>query len=242
MRATLGGLQCQVFPEREAGKPAAAVVLCHGFGAPGDDLVGLYGELVHARPELAKQRFIFPEAPLSLGPGSRAWWMIDFEGLERVNRGDPEALREFRKVEPAGMPAARTALRKLLDEVCAQTKLPLSKIALGGFSQGAMLTTDLSLRLEEAPRALAILSGTLLMEDVWRQKAKARAGLRVLQSHGTQDPILGFDMAKLLEKLLLESGLKVEFVSFQGGHGIPMNVLEKLSALLDDTLESSSRK
>ena len=237
MRATLGGLSCQVFAERDAGKPAGAVVLCHGFGAPGDDLVGLYGELQHMRPELARQRFIFPEAPLSLGAGSRAWWMIDFEGLERVQRGDAKALSEFRKVEPAGMAAARTALRKLVDEVSAQTKLPISKIALGGFSQGAMLATDVTLRLEEGPRALGILSGTLLMEDVWRQKAKARAGLRVLQSHGTQDPLLGFAQAQALRTLLTEAGLKVEFVPFAGGHTIPLNALEKLSALLDDTLK-----
>lgn len=237
MRATIGGLSCQVFPERDPGKPLGAVVLCHGFGAPGDDLVGLYGELQHMRPELARQRFIFPEAPLSLGPGSRAWWLIDFAGLERVQRGDAAALRAFRKIEPEGMPAARAALRKLVDEVSAQTKLPLSKIALGGFSQGAMLSTDVALRLEEAPRALAVLSGTLLLEDVWRQKAKARAGLRVLQSHGTEDPLLGFDLAEALRDLLQEAGCKVDFLPFRGGHTIPLNVLEKLSALLDDTLK-----
>lgn len=237
MRATIGGLSCQVFPERDAGKPAGAVVLCHGFGAPGDDLVGLYGELVHARPELARQRFIFPEAPLSLGPGSRAWWLIDFAGLERVQRGDAGALRAFRKQEPEGMPAARAAHRKLVDEVSAQTKLPISKIALGGFSQGAMLATDVTLRLEEGPRALAVLSGTLLLEDVWRQKAKARAGLRVLQSHGLEDPLLGFDLAEALRDLLKEAGCKVDFLPFRGGHTIPLNVLEKLSALLDDTLK-----
>jgi len=235
MRATLGGLTCQVFAESEAGKPRGAVVLCHGFGAAGDDLVPLYGELVHMRPELAKQRFIFPEAPLSVGPGSRAWWMIDMTGLELMQQGDLKALREFRKSEPAGLPQARTMLRKLVDEVSAQTKLPISKISLGGFSQGAMITTDVTLRLEEAPRCLAILSGTLLMEDVWRQKAKARAGLRVLQSHGTEDPLLGFTSAEWLRDLLTEAGLKVDFVPFRGGHTIPLNVLEKLSALLDDT-------
>ena len=235
MRATLGGLSCQVFAESEAGKPRGAVVLCHGFGAPGDDLVGLYGELVHMKPELARQRFIFPEAPLSLGPGSRAWWLIDMLSIQLMQQGDLKALREFRKNEPEGLAKARTMLRKLIDEVCAQTKLPISKISLGGFSQGAMLATDVTLRLEEAPRALAILSGTLLMEDVWRQKAKGRAGLRVLQSHGTEDPILGFTSAEWLRDLLIEAGLKVDFLPFRGGHTIPLNALEKLSSLLDDT-------
>ncbi|MBK7861621.1 MAG: alpha/beta hydrolase fold domain-containing protein [Archangiaceae bacterium] len=242
MRATLGGLSCQVFPESEAGKPAGAVVLCHGFGAPGDDLVPLHGELLHMNPALSKLRFIFPEAPLSLGPGSRAWWLIDFEGIERVNRGDPEALREFRKVEPPGMAAARAALRKLVDEVCVQTKLPISSVVLGGFSQGAMLATDVALRLEEQPRALAILSGTLLIEDVWRQKAKARKGLKVLQAHGTEDPILRFDAAEWLRDLLKEAGCEVDFVPFRGGHTISSNTLEKLSRLLADTSAGGARK
>jgi phospholipase/carboxylesterase len=242
MRATLGGLSCQVFPEKEAGKPEGAVVLCHGFGAPGDDLVPLYAELLHMQPQLANKRFIFPEAPLSLGPGSRAWWLIDFEGLERVNRGDESALREFRKLEPKGMAQARAQLRKLVDEVSVQTKLPVGRIALGGFSQGAMISTDVALRLEEQPGALAILSGTLLIEDVWRQRAKARAGLKVLQTHGTEDPLLTFQAAEWLRDLLIEAGCIVEFVPFRGGHTIPLNALEKLSSLLHDTLKGQGTK
>src|SRR5262245_263142 len=116
MRSTLGGLQCQVFAESEPGKPRGAVILCHGFGAPGDDLVPLRAELLQLRPQLAQERFIFPEAPLSLGPGSRAWWLIDFETVQRLQRQDPQALREYRKREPEGMAQARAMLRKLVDE------------------------------------------------------------------------------------------------------------------------------
>ncbi len=234
MKASLGGLNCEVFPEAEAGKPSGVVVLCHGFGAPGNDLVPLCSEILHLKPSLNQNRFIFPEAPLSLGPGSRAWWMIDFAALERIQAGDAEALKAFRKLEPEGMAKARGMLKKLVDEVSAQTRLPLSKIVLGGFSQGAMLATDVALRLEEAPRALAIMSGTLLIEDVWRQKAKARAGLRVFQSHGTEDPLLAFMAAEWLRDLLSQAGCKVEFLPFRGGHTIPMNVLEKLSTFLDE--------
>ena len=75
MRTTLGDLSCHVLLEREPGQPEGAVVLCHGFGAGGDDLVPLHRELCGLDPRLERQRFIFPEAPLSLGPGSRAWWM-----------------------------------------------------------------------------------------------------------------------------------------------------------------------
>jgi phospholipase/carboxylesterase len=221
MRSMLGGLSCHVFPEAEAGHPEGAIVLCHGFGAGGDDLVPLREELVHLNPALARQRFIFPEAPLSLGPGSRAWWMIDFASLER--------LENFTREEPDGMPHARALLRKLIDEVSAQAQLPIGKISLGGFSQGAMLATDVALRLEEQPRSLTVLSGALLNEPVWQAKAKARAGLKVLQSHGYEDPILPFMLGEALKELLTGAGLAVDFVPFHGEHGIPANILDKMA-------------
>jgi phospholipase/carboxylesterase len=237
MRITtsLGGLECRVLQEGE-GAPRAAVVLCHGFGAPGDDLVGLYEELLALAPTLKGVRFVFPSAPLSLadlGYGdAKAWWLIDFNKIQALNSGDLEALQEFRKQEPDGMAKARAMMLKLVDELTAQTGLPMSKVALGGFSQGAMITTDIALRLPEAPAALAILSGTLLIEDVWIQKAKARAGLPILQSHGRVDPILRFDAAERLRDLFTEAGSPPEWVPFDGPHAIPLVVLRKLAQFL----------
>lgn len=235
MNTTLGGLSCRVMPE-QGGKPAAVVVLSHGFGAPGDDLVPLYDELVALKPRLARCRFIFPEAPLALDPYSRAWWMIDAETVGRLQATDPAALREFRKVEPPGMAKARAMMLKLVDDVSAQANAP---IILGGFSQGAMISTDVALRMEQRPLGLLILSGTLLVEDVWRAKAAARAGLKVLQAHGREDPLLNFMTAEWLRDLLKEGGLDLEFVPFSGGHTIPLNVLEKSAAFLDALLPSN---
>jgi phospholipase/carboxylesterase len=237
MKTTLGGLGCRVFPEEPAGKPAYVAVLSHGFGAPGDDLVPLYEELLRLKPSLKRCRFIFPEAPLAIDPMSRAWWMIDARTVQRLQSSDPEALREFRKVEAPGMAQARAMMLKLVDEVNAQTGAP---IVLAGFSQGAMISTDVALRMDQRPLGLAVLSGTLLIEDVWRAKAKARAGLPVLQAHGRQDPLLAFMTAEWLQALFVEAGLKVDFVPFDGGHTIPMNVLVKLADFLDALLHDTS--
>jgi phospholipase/carboxylesterase len=234
MRTSIAGLHAQVV-QQKPGAPRAAVVLCHGFGAPGDDLVGLAPALVSHHPALADVRFVFPAAPLSLGQlgwgEARAWWMIDMEAIQRLQR-DPAALREFRKLEPEGLADARKALHALVREVADQTGLPMSKIVLGGFSQGAMLATDVSLRLEEAPGGLAVLSGTLLLEDVWRAKAKARSGLEVYQSHGRQDPVLPFEAAEWLSALFEDAGMRHEFVPFTGGHTIPNEVLHGLGDFL----------
>jgi phospholipase/carboxylesterase len=235
----LGSLSCRVYQEA-AGPPTLAVVLCHGFGAPGDDLVSLGPELVRRSPALAPVRFIFPSAPLSLAGimpsamgDSRAWWMLDMERMIAIRMGQgPQTPEQLRAEVPDGLPQARRALMGLVDAAARATSLSLSRLVLGGFSQGAMLATDVAFRLEEAPAALAILSGAVVAEPDWRARAPARRGLRVLQSHGTEDPILPYDNAEVLRELLTEAGLKVDFVPFPGGHTIPMEALERLAQLL----------
>jgi phospholipase/carboxylesterase len=76
---TIAGLHVRITggDDREGGGDGPLVVLLHGFGAPGDDLVGLWRQLQVPR----ETRFVFPEATLALdaalfGTG-RAWWMID---------------------------------------------------------------------------------------------------------------------------------------------------------------------
>jgi phospholipase/carboxylesterase len=241
MRTRLAGLDVTVF-QGTPGPPSAAIILCHGFGAPGDDLVGLAPELVRAAPLLSTARFYFPAAPLELGGfgfgDARAWWMIDIEAIARLQQRDEEALREFRRREPEGLPAARRALHALVQEIANQTGLPFSKLVLGGFSQGAMLATDVALRLEEPPGGLVILSGTLLIEDTWRAKATGRAGLPVFQSHGRADPILSFAAAESLRDLLRAAGLTVEWVPFDGGHTIGA---EAVSGLKDFLMQRVTR-
>jgi phospholipase/carboxylesterase len=232
MRTTIAGLDVQVLqggPEA----PSAAAVLCHGFGAPGDDLVPLFDELLSREPALSRTRFYFPAAPLELdGWGdARAWWDLDLEAIQRL-AGDPGALREFRRQEPPGMPQARAAMLKLVKDVADANALPFGRLTLGGFSQGAMIATDVALRLEEAPQGLAILSGTLLLEDTWRAKAKARAGLRVFQAHGRQDPVLSFQAAEALRDLWLDAQAKLEFLPFDGGHTITGEALTRLARFL----------
>jgi phospholipase/carboxylesterase len=210
------------------------VVLCHGFGAPGDDLVPLGAAFFERRPELAaRARFVFPEAPLSLEqlglPFGRAWWQIDLDRVAAAR--DPESIRRLSQETPEGLPRARRLLLGLLEELRRSTEGP-TKFLLGGFSQGAMLATDVGLRLDEAPAGLIIWSGTLVSEGEWRKRAPARRGLSVFQSHGAQDPLLPFQRAMALRDLLVEAGLEVEFLAFDGVHAIPIEVLDRTADFL----------
>jgi phospholipase/carboxylesterase len=235
----IGGLTCRVFQQSDE-PPTLAVVLCHGFGAPGDDLVSLAPELVRIAPRLARARFVFPAAPLSLSGmmpsamgDSRAWWMLDLERLIAVRMGQgPDTPESLRAQIPDGLPAARKSLMGLAEAVLRAASLSPSQLVLGGFSQGAMLATDVTFRLEEAPAALVVLSGTLVAEPEWRVRAPRRRGLRVLQTHGSEDPILPFDNAEALRDLLTQAGLTVDFLPFPGGHTIPLEALQRLAQLL----------
>jgi phospholipase/carboxylesterase len=233
----LGPLECRVIQPDGDVAPELVVVLCHGFGASGTDLVPLAADLLQRAPALARHvRFVFPAAPLSLasfGAGeARAWWPIDFEALMALRASGPEGRATLRTRVPEGLTSARRQLAACVEAVAQTSGLPLGRVVLGGFSQGAMVTTDLALRQEEAPAALVILSGTLVAEADWRARAMRRKGLPVLQSHGRQDPILPFSDAGLLRDLLLEAGLSVDFLPFDGPHTISEEALEHLGALL----------
>jgi Predicted esterase len=242
----LGQLTCHVVESAELARrtaageaPALVVVLCHGYGAPGSDLVPLADETAMRRPELAGAvRFVLPEAPLRLnGFGwfeARAWWPIDVERYERAAMQG--ALRTLCAEEPEGLPRARALLEGLLADLRDRWGLPPDRIVLGGFSQGAMLATDVTLGAEEAPAGLCILSGALIAEARWRSLAPRRAGLPVLQAHGRRDPLLPFDVAVWLHDLLVEAGLQVRFVSFEGAHAVPPPVSSALADFVAERL------
>jgi phospholipase/carboxylesterase len=232
----LGPLQARVVQRELSVRPALGVVLCHGFGASGTDLVPLAQELLARSPGMGDNvRFIFPAAPLALegfGGEARAWWPIDFEAAVAARASGPQGRAAMRARVPEGLVQARRQLAACVEAVGQTSGLPMSRVVLGGFSQGAMVTTDLALRQDEAPAALVILSGTLIAETEWRARAGRRKGLAVLQSHGRQDPILPFQDAVALHELLEQAGLAVDFLPFDGPHTIPEEAVERLGTLL----------
>lgn len=249
MEREFGGLRVAITgggdsPGRESGP---LVVLLHGFGASGRDLVPLAQFL----PSPPGTRFAFPAAPLSLGGGfdlsmgdfglmdSRAWWMIDLERMQRrllgASHGDYTALTQD---IPDGLAAAREQLGKALDELEQALNVPPGKLVLGGFSQGAMLALDVALRTERPLAGLLLMSGALICEKEWvpLMAAAARRGLAVMQSHGRQDPLLPFVVAEQLRDHLRTAGLALDFCPFSGGHEIPPPVLKAAGALINKVL------
>jgi phospholipase/carboxylesterase len=221
-RVDIAGLTTRV-----VGDGPLTVVLLHGFGAPGDDLVAL------AQYIGAPARFVFPEAPLELGGlygDSRAWWLLDLARLEQeLSSG---AVRDRRDEVPEGLDKVREQVLRFLEALEERYKLEPNQLVLGGFSQGAMLSLDVALHREVAPAALILMSGTLLAASVWTPRMSKLAGVPVFQSHGMHDQLLPFSIAELLRDQLRAAGANVEWCEFHGGHEIPPAVLDGVTKLL----------
>ena len=227
--ARVGGLNCHVVDGFGAGM-GPVVVLLHGFGAPGSDLVSL----AHAIPVPPGSTFIFPEAPLELawGADSRAWWMIDIERLERAAMtGRPV---ELPREPPAGLVSARELVMALLAEIPAAFGASADRLVLGGVSQGAMRAGDVAVRAVEAPAGLALFSPTILAPAEWPALMPRLKGRRVLISHGSEDPLLPFAVSERLQAMLRDAGANTSWVPFRGAHEIPAAALDGLARLLKD--------
>jgi len=211
--------------DRHGGGDGPAILLCHGFGAPGDDLVGL-AQGVDAG---AGVRWFFPEAPLTLPWGGRAWWPLDMERIEAMQRrGDPRALAGE---TPDGLAPARAALEATIAALETERGVTRDKLLLGGFSQGAMITTEVALHADRPFAGLVGLSGNLLSSERWAEAAQ-RSGpsLHAFLAHGRRDPLLPFAGAEALRVLLEKAGASVTWVAHGGQHEIPPPVVTGLGA------------
>ena len=216
------------------GRPDGPVFFCmHGYGANAYDLAGLSAHLNF--PE--GTRFIFPDGILGINMGyaagqmGRAWFQIDWAEIERIRREG--GLRDLSKSLPPGMAEARDTL------ISAMKKLECdpAKTVVGGFSQGAMLATEIMLSHPDYLKGLVIFSGTLVNRIGWEQMAANKYAaltktLDFIQSHGKHDPVLPIQAAERLHALLTAHGGEGKLVEFDGQHEIPAPVIVETNSWL----------
>ncbi len=152
-----------------SGKPAKQLVIfLHGYGADGNDLIGLGREWARALPDAA---FVSPHAPESIPGyyGGRQWFHLEMRGENEWDQG-------VRKAHPA--------LYAFIVDEAKKAQLPLSAVALVGFSQGTMMALQTGLRLPEAPAAIVGFFGASCGGEATRRRNQGQAA-------GSSDPWRG---------------------------------------------------
>jgi phospholipase/carboxylesterase len=184
------------------GAATALVVLLHGYGANGDDLIALADGWRRWLPGAA---FVAPNALEEIPgmPGALQWFPLTF-------RDPGERWR--------GVVATRPALDRFLDAELARYRLAPGRLVLAGFSQGTMLAVHVGLRRRAAPAAIVGYSGLLVGPE---HLAEIRARPPILLIHGEADDLIPVDALHMAREQLAAAGLLVEWhVRPLLGHGI----------------------
>ena len=183
------------------GSPIGALILIHGRGADAGDLEPLLSILDPDRRLLG----VFPRGPLSLPPGGRHWYIVREIGFPDRDTFLPTFAE----------------LSEHIDGVLAEHGLDWDRTAVGGFSQGAVMSYALGLG-SGRPRPAAILafSGFVPTVEGLELDLGSRAGLPVSIAHGSLDQVIGVEFGRQARALLEEAGLDVEYREDPVGHTI----------------------
>jgi phospholipase/carboxylesterase len=163
------------------------VVLCHGYGADGNDLIGLAPHWQRIMPSVS---FVAPNAPepCDAGPGYQ-WFPIA--------RLDPAAMRR-------GVEQAAATLENFLETELARAGLGPDRLALVGFSQGTMMALHVGLKMK--PAAIVGFSGMLAAPPEPQTEFPP-----VLLIHGDEDPMIPPDYLFASAAALGRAGVAVQW-------------------------------
>jgi phospholipase/carboxylesterase len=189
-----------------SGETGSVVVLLHGYGADGTDLLGLADPLAPYMPDTV---FMAPDAPerCKNNPFGFQWFPIPW--LD----GSSEEAAEASQTVSAGL------LDRFLDGVLAEEGLRPDRMVLLGFSQGTMMSLHVAPRREEPVAGVVGFSGRLLAPQ--RLAAEARSKPPVLLVHGDADDIVPVASLREAGEALTRAGFETYGHIMKGtAHGI----------------------
>ena len=188
-----GGLEVQVMGGPASGPTPRVVVLLHGWGAPGDDLVPLAQDRWPGPTRSSWCRRRRCPIPAAVAPGGTSTSSAGSGPSPRARARSPTTF-------PKGSPPPAARVQGLLRDV--RTRYQPEVLILAGFSQGGMLAMDVALAADPPVDRVAVLSGTLLAESLWRERMARPTKPAVFLSHGRQDGVLPFASSERLKALL----------------------------------------
>lgn len=201
------------------GRAKSLVVLLHGLGADGNDLISLAPLWSRVLPDTA---FVSPHAPFpcDMAPYGRQWFSL-------LDRSPARVL--------AGVQAAAPILDTFLDAELERHGLTPDRLALVGFSQGTMMSLFVAPRRAVAIAGVVGFSGALVGAEILAAELRARPP--VLLVHGDADPIVPYERMAAAAAALDAAGISVETLTCPGlPHSIDEAGLQAGAEFLYDRL------
>lgn len=194
-----------MLPPASGGTPKQAVVLLHGYGSDGNDLIGLAPNWQGILPDAV---FISPNAPeqcRQFAVGFQ-WFDVSFDGDRLAKRQE-------------GVVQARPVLTEFLEDLWSQSGIGPENTILAGFSQGAMMALHTGLSLARPLMGIIAFSGAFLPPDGFGSAPLAKSPVCLV--HGDMDNVVDPEHSADADVALRLAGYEVSYhVSPGVGHGI----------------------
>ncbi len=205
-----------------SGETGSVVVLLHGYGADGADLLGLADPL---GPHMPDTLFVAPDAPerCKNNPFGFQWFPIPW--LD----GSSQDAAEASQAVSAGL------LDRFLDDLLAEEGLRPAQMILFGFSQGTMMSLHVAPRRPEPVAGVVGFSGRLLSPE--RLEAEAVSMPPILLVHGDADDIVPIASLREAGDALTRAGFETYGHVMRGtAHGIAPDGLSVALAFMREKL------
>ena len=183
------------------------ILLLHGYGSNEEDLFSFATEL----PD--EYYIISARAPYDMQYGAFAWYAINFDADEN----------KFSDHEQAKV--SRDLIAGFIDELIQTYPIDTKKVALVGFSQGAILSYAVALSYPEKVQKVVAMSGYLNLEIIAEDYLKNNfTNLKLFASHGTVDQVIPVEWARKTPAIVENLGINITYKEYPIGHGVaPQN-------------------
>ena len=208
--------------DASSGKATSLVIFLHGYGADGNDLLGLADPLSPHMPDTA---FVAPDAhdPCTNNPMGFQWAPIPW-----LDGSSEEQAK-------AAMLASIADVNAMIDGLLSELELTPDRLILLGFSQGCMISLHIAPQRAGTISGVVGISGRLLVPETLEAEAVSKPPIMLI--HGDADDVVPFASMHEAGQALTGAGFEVYAHVMKGtGHGIAPDGLSVALAFMRDKL------
>ena len=194
----------------------SCMVMLHGVGANGDDLISLAPIFAE---ELPDTQFIAPNGPekFHAGNGGYQWFPYWEHTHQQIIQGCEKAADN---------------VAEYLYQVADELRLNPADMILLGFSQGAMVAIQTALTMQDNIGAVLAFSGGLLKVDITEFEVRSQPPVCLI--HGSDDDVVPCQMSEVSSHILHGLHVPAEFHRINGlGHSIDMRGIDIAKTFLN---------